>query len=100
MGDVMHNNDADSEACLNQHILNISFKRKAQDDECDRPLKLIYKELRSQYLNTFTYKYIRNINRNTHTAGIRSRNTHTARAYQLISFPTDIEEIHEALYAV
>jgi len=46
--DVMHNRDADSEVCLNRQILNNSVKRKTMADLCDRPRKLIHKELRSQ----------------------------------------------------
>jgi hypothetical protein len=57
------------------------------EDLCERPLKLIHEELRSQYLDTVTYKNIRNI----------SRNVHKARSCQT---PTDTEETHEALIAV
>ena len=88
-GDVMHNHDADSAACLNRQILNNSVKRKAMEDLCERPRKLIHKELRSQYLNTVTYKGIRNF----------SRNMHKARASQLLPFSIDTEETHEALSA-
>jgi len=58
---MMHNHDAGSEACLNRQILNNSVKRKAMEDLCERPCKQIHKELRSQYLDTLTYKDIRNI---------------------------------------
>ena len=51
-GDVMHNDDANSEACLNWQILNNSVQRKAMEDLCERPRELIHKELRSQYLDT------------------------------------------------
>ena len=47
-GDVMHNHDADSEACLNRQILNNSVKRKAMVDLCERPHELMHKELLSQ----------------------------------------------------
>jgi len=60
------------------------------EDLCERPRKLIYKELRSDYLDTLTYKDIRNT----------SRNMHTARSSQLLPLPTDTEEIHKALSAV
>jgi hypothetical protein len=86
----MHNNDADSEACLNRQILNNSVKRKAKEDLCERTHKLIHKELRSQYLDTLTYEDTRNI----------SRNMHKARFSQLLPLPTDTEETHEALSAV
>ena len=86
----MHNHNADSEACLNRQILNSSVKRKTMEDLCERPRKLIYKELRSQYLDTLTYKHISNI----------SRNMQKARSSQLLPLPTDIEETHEALSAV
>jgi len=60
------------------------------EDLCERPRKLIHKELRTQYLDTVTYKDIGNI----------SRNTHKARSSQLLPLPTDIKETHEALIAV
>jgi hypothetical protein len=47
-GDVMHNHDEDSEACLNRQILNNSVKRKAMEDLCERPRNLIHKELQNQ----------------------------------------------------
>ena len=60
------------------------------EDLCERPRKLVHEELRSQYLDTLTYKDIRNI----------SRNMHKARSSQLLPLPTDIEETREALSAV
>ena len=83
----MHNRDAHSEACLNRHIFNNSVKRKATEDLCERPRKLIHKELRSQDLDTLAYKHIRNI----------SRSMHKARSSQLLPLATDIEETHQAL---
>ena len=59
------------------------------EDLCERPRKLIQKELRSQYLDTLTYKDTRNI----------SRNMHKARSSQLLRLPTDIKESQEALRA-
>jgi hypothetical protein len=89
-GNVMHNHEADSETCLNRQILNNSIKRKAMEDLCERPCKLIHEELLSQDLGTLTYKDIRNI----------SRNRHKARSSQMLPLPTDIEETHKALSAV
>jgi len=60
------------------------------EDLCDRPRKLIHKELRSQYLDTLTYKDIRNI----------SKNMHKARSSQLLPVRTDIDETPETLSAV
>ena len=60
------------------------------EDLCKRPRQLIYKELRSQYLDTVTYKDISNI----------SSNMHKARSSQLLPLPKVIEEIREALSAV
>ena len=60
------------------------------EDLCERPHKLIHRELRSQYLDTVTYKDIRNI----------SRNMHKARSSQRLPLLTDIEETHEALSAL
>ena len=86
----MHNHEADSDACLNRQILNNSVTRKAMQDLCERPRKLIHDELLSQDLDTLTYKDIMNI----------SRSMHKARSSQLLPLPTDIEETHEALSAV
>ena len=89
-GNAMHNHDADSVACLNRQILNNSVKKKATEDLCERPRKLIHRELRNQYVDTATYKDTRNI----------SRNMHKARSSQLLPVPTYTEETHEALSAV
>jgi hypothetical protein len=78
---MMHNHHTHSEACLNRQILN-----KAIEDLCERPHKLIHKELRSQQLDTLTYKDIRNM--------------HKARSSQLLPLSTYIEETYEALNAV
>ena len=60
------------------------------EDLYESPRKLIHEELRSQYLDTLTYKDTRNI----------SKSMHKARSSQLLPLPTDIEETHEALNAV
>ena len=57
---------------------------------CERPRKRIHEELRSQYLDSLTYKDIRNI----------SKNMHKARSSQPFPLTTDIEETREALSAV
>ena len=75
---------------LNRQTLNNSFKRKAMEDLCERPRKLIHKELRSQYFDTLTYRDIRNI----------SSNMHKARFSQLLPFSTDTEGTHEPLSGV
>jgi hypothetical protein len=89
-GGGTHNYDADIEACLNRQILNKTVQMKAMEDFYEWARKLIHKELRSQYLDTVTYKDIRNI----------SWNMHTARSFQLLPLQTDIEETHETLSAV
>jgi len=86
----MHNHDADSEACLNGQLLHNSVTSKTMKDLCLRPRKLIHKALRSQYLDTLTYKDIRNI----------SRYMHKTQSSQLLPLPTDIEETRETLCAV
>jgi len=88
--DMMHNHDADSESCLSRQMLNNYVKQKAMEDLCERPRRLIHKELRSQYLDILTYKDIRNIR----------WNMHKARSSQLLPLPRDTEETHEALSAV
>ena len=60
------------------------------EDFCERPRELIHRELRSHYLDTVTYKDIRNI----------STNMHKARSSQLLPLLTDTEETHEALSSV
>jgi len=87
-GDVMRNHHAESEACLND-VLNNSVKRKAMEDLCERLHKLIHRELRSQYLDTLTYKEIRNISRDTHK-----------HAPPNCFLSKHMEETHEALSAV
>ena len=57
------------------------------EDLCERPRKLTHEELRSQYLDSLTYKDIKNF----------SRNMHKARSSDLLPLSTDIEETHEAL---
>jgi hypothetical protein len=89
-GNVMHSHDAEDEACSNRQILNNSVKRKAMEDLCERPRKLIHEELRSQYLDTLTYKDIRNI----------STNMYKERSSQLLPLQTYTEETHETLSAV
>ena len=59
------------------------------EDLCERPRKLIHKELRSQCFDIPTYD----------TRSI-SRNMHKARSFQLLPLPTDTEETYEALSAV
>jgi hypothetical protein len=86
----MQNYDEVSEACLNRNILNNSVKRKAMEDLCERPRKLIHKKQQTHDSDTLIYKDIRNIN----------KNFHTARFFHLLPPPTDIEENHEALSAV
>ena len=86
----MHNHDADSEACLNRQKINNSVKRKEMEDLCERTRELIHRELKRHYVDTVTYKDVKNI----------SRNMHKARSSQLRPLPTDIEETHEALNAV
>jgi hypothetical protein len=60
------------------------------EDLCERPRKLLHEELRSQYLDSLTYKDIKNI----------SRNMHEAHSSFLLPLATDVEETHEALSAV
>jgi hypothetical protein len=38
----MHNHKADSEARLNRQMLNNYVERKAMEDSCERPRKLIH----------------------------------------------------------
>jgi len=60
------------------------------EDFCERPRKLIHKELLSQDLNTLTYKDVRNI----------SRNMLIALSSQLLPLLIHTEETHEILSSV
>ena len=77
----MHNHDVDSEACLNRQILNNSVRRKAVEDLCGRPHKLIHRELQSQHVDTLTYEDIRNSSRNMHKA--RSSNRYWRNSWSI-----------------
>jgi hypothetical protein len=57
------------------------------EDLCEKPRKLIHKELHSQDLHTLAYEDVQNM----------SRNIHKALSSQLLPLPTDTEETHEAL---
>ena len=46
-GNVKHKHDEESDDRLHGQILNNSLKRKAMEDLCERPRKLIHKELQS-----------------------------------------------------
>jgi len=54
------------------------------EDLCEKPRKLIHKELQSHDLHTLVYEDDKNI----------SRNIHIARSPQLLPLPTDIEETY------
>jgi hypothetical protein len=58
---VIHIRDEDGEASLNRQILSNSVKRKGVDGLCEKPRKLIHKELRSQDLHTVAYEDVQNI---------------------------------------
>jgi hypothetical protein len=60
------------------------------EDLCERQRKVIHKELRSQCLDTLTYRDIRDI----------SRKMHKTPSFQILPLPTDTEETHAALSAV
>ena len=79
----MHSHDEGSKACLSRQILDNYIKRKAMEDLCERPRKLIHRELQTQDLDTLTYKDIRDI----------SKNIHKARSLQLLFLPTDIQKL-------
>jgi hypothetical protein len=83
---MMHNHDADREACLNRQVLNNPVKRKVIEDFSERPRKLIRKELQRLLVDTLTYKDIRNMNKE--------------HSSQILPLPTDTEETYEALSAV
>jgi hypothetical protein len=53
-GNEMHGRDEGSEACLNRQILNNPVKRKAMGDLCERPRKVIPRELQNQDLDNLT----------------------------------------------
>jgi len=59
----------------------ITVERKAMEDLCEIPPKLIHKEILRPELDTVTYIDVRNI----------SRDMHTARSSKLLPLPTDTE---------
>jgi hypothetical protein len=79
-GKVVQNHGARDEACLNQNIFKNCGKGKTMGDFCERPRKLIHKELLNQDLDTLSYKDIRNI----------SRNVQKARSSKVLHLPTDM----------
>ena len=60
------------------------------EDLCEISHNLILKKLQSQPLDTLTYRYIMNIN----------RNMHKALSSHLFLVPTDFVESHEAFNSV
>ena len=60
------------------------------EDFCERPRKLIHKELLRQDFDTLTYKDRRNI----------SRNMHKARSSQLLPLPTKCKQVRKSYFCL
>jgi hypothetical protein len=85
--DVTNNRHKDGESGLNSQILSKSVTRKEMEDLCERPRKLIHKELQSHYLETFSCKDLLNIR----------RNNHKVRSSKMLPISTDTEATQEVL---
>jgi len=82
-----HGHDKTEETNLNRQKLNNKLKRKAVDDICEKPAKLIHKELSNHDINTITSNDI----------DLIRKNIHRARSSILSKLPTTIEDVHELL---
>lgn len=82
-----HNHDRIPEECLNRQTLSNSVKRAAVDDICERPMKLIRRELQKSDPETLTTADIQRVR----------KNLHYARCKQLPKLPKTREEFQELL---
>jgi hypothetical protein len=85
-----HNHESDSDQTLNRQKLSNSLKRKATEDICEKPSKLLHRELHSKHVDTLT---VTNVN-------LIRKNIHNARKHILPQIPTSISDVHDALDAI
>ena len=65
----------------------IKLKRKALDDPCEKPCKILHRQLRKGDVSTLTTTDINRIR----------KNIHYARSSIIPKLPTNLEELHLAL---
>lgn len=82
-----HEHDKDDEKFLNRQKLNNKLKRKALDDPCEKPCKILQRELRERDVNTLTTTDVNRIR----------KNMHYARSSMIPKLPKNLEELHLAL---
>jgi len=82
-----HNHDLESEGKMMRQVIRNSVKRKAQEELCERPLKLIHLELKNKKTDFLT---------TTDISCIRKKIYATRRSI-LPKKPTDIQDVHSSL---
>ncbi|KAF0686992.1 Uncharacterized protein FWK35_00038294, partial [Aphis craccivora] len=82
-----HNHDLESEGKMMRQVIRNSVKRKAQEELCERPLKLIHLELKNKKTDSLT---------TTDISCIR-KGIYAARRSILPKKPTNIQEVHSSL---
>jgi hypothetical protein len=85
-----HNHESDSDQTLNRQKLSNSLKRKATEDICEKPSKLLHRELHSKHVDTLTVT----------DENLIRKNIHNARKHILPQIPTSISDVHDALDAI
>jgi len=84
---LTHNHNCDSEKILNRQILNNNLKRKAQDDICEKPSKLLHSEIKNNDIDTLT----------RYDCTLIKKNIHNARKNILPNIPQSYDEVHKVL---
>lgn len=82
-----HNHEKDEHNIMVRQVIRNSVKRKAQDDVCERPLKLIYNELKTTNTDTL----------NKTDMNCFRKSIYLARRSQLPTRPANIQNVHEVL---
>lgn len=82
-----HNHEECDEQVVTRRIVSNSLKRKAVDDICTRPAKLIASKLREGDISTLT----------TSDVALIRHNMHRARLSKHPKLPKNVEEVHTAL---
>ncbi|VVC24304.1 Hypothetical protein CINCED_3A016469 [Cinara cedri] len=82
-----HDHDKDDENFLNRQKISNKLKRKALDDPCEKPCKILQRELREGDVCALTTTDINRIR----------KNIYYARLSRIPKLPTNLEELHLAL---
>lgn len=85
---IVHNHEPYSTTAIERQIINSNCKRKAIDDPCTRPKKIILKEISEmEGTSDFTNNDVKRLR----------KNIYDARKKVLPANPKNIEEVHETL---